>query len=160
MESPSHVTVHSRKYDGRIHRRWSASLTARVETLLVLDGVFEEEVRHPLLGTVLAGTMSTEYYWTDRWYSIFRFREPSGQFRNYYCNVNTPVVLENGVLSFVDLDIDLLVAPDWSYKILDEDEFLTNSELYNYPPDYRQRASEAVSELVCLIQRREFPFDA
>ncbi len=70
----THVIVSARKYDGRLHRQWPARLTAQAGALIVLAGVFAEEIQHPLLGRIARGTNSTEYYWTDRWYSIFRFR--------------------------------------------------------------------------------------
>lgn len=80
--------------------------------------------------------------------------------RNYYCNINIPAELDTGRLSFVDLDVDVLVHPDFSYEILDEEEFETNSLLYNYPPEVRHKAQEALLALLELIVNRRFPFDA
>ncbi|HEX5707309.1 MAG TPA: DUF402 domain-containing protein [Pyrinomonadaceae bacterium] len=156
---PRAVVVRSLKYDGREHRRWRASLTKHEGPLIVLDGIFEQEVEHALLGNIRAGTQSTEYFWTDRFYSVFRFREPDGAHRNYYCNVNTPPTLEDDTLSFVDLDIDVLVAPDFTYQVLDEDEFALHSARYGYPEELRARARAAVAELIELVERRLFPFD-
>lgn len=153
------VTVHSRSYDGRIKRSWRARLSRLEDSLIVLEGVFEEEVRHALLGTIAEGTLSTEFFWTDRWYSVFRFREPGGALRNFYGNINTPVTLSDGVLSFRDLDIDVLVTPEFSYQILDEEEFELNSSQSDYPPEYGVQAFRALAELLALIKHREFPFD-
>lgn len=158
MEPGALLTVKSCKYDGRVNRSWRARLLRRDGPLLVVEGVFEAEVRHPLLGRIEAGTISTECFWTDRWYSIFRFREPGGGLRNFYCNLNTPPVLEHDALTFVDLDIDVLVAPDFSYRVLDEDEFELHAELYQYPPEFRRRTSEALAEVLDLLARRQFPF--
>jgi protein associated with RNAse G/E len=158
METGALLNVKSCKYDGRVHRSWRARLLRRDGPLLVVEGVFEAEVRHPLLGHIEAGTISTECFWTDRWYSIFRFRQPGGALRNFYCNLNTPPVLEDDALTFVDLDIDVLVAPDFSYRVLDEDEFELHAELYQYPPEFRRRTSEALAEVLDLIARRQFPF--
>jgi len=142
-----------------VHREWPASVQRVAGSLVVLEGSFSEEVRHPLLGHIVRGTVSTEYYWTDRWYSVFRFREPSGALRNYYCNVNAPAVFDAELLTFVDLDIDVLVAPDFSTTILDEDEFEMNAVRYGYPQEFRARAARAVAELLALVARRAFPFD-
>ena len=152
------ITVRSLKYDGRLHREWRAQIVQLDEPLIVVAGEFESEVSHPFLGTILAGTRSEEYFWTDRWYSVFRFTRPTGELINYYCNVNTPVRLEYPVLSFVDLDMDVLVAPDFSSLVLDEDEFEENEKLLSYPPEYRRRALEALAELETLISLRRFPF--
>jgi protein associated with RNAse G/E len=153
------LIVRACKYDGTEHRRWRARILSRVDSLLTLDARFEEEIRHPLLGTIARGTLSVEYYWLDRWYNVFRFHEPSGELRNYYCNVNVPPTLDGPVLSYVDLDIDILVAPDLSFRIVDEDEFATNAAHYNYPADVRLGAQRALNELVSMIESRSFPFD-
>ena len=160
QQEGAELLVRACKYGGRVHREWPARLTRREATLLVVEGAFAREVRHPQLGLIVPGTHSTEYYWTDRWYSIFRFREPSGELRNYYCNVNQPAQFNGRVLSYVDLDIDVLIAPDFSYSILDEDEFAVNAARFDYPPEISSRVREALAELVALIEARDFPFDA
>jgi protein associated with RNAse G/E len=153
------ITVRACKFDGSEHRRWEAFVLRDADSLLVLDGKFETEIRHNLLGTIAPGTVSIEYYWLDRWYNVFRFMEPNGELRNYYCNVNIPPTYDGRVLSFVDLDMDILVAPDLSYQILDEDEFEVNALRYAYPAPVLERAHQALAELKALIEARQFPFD-
>ncbi len=153
------VTVRACKYDGREHRRWSAELLRQNGPLVVLDAYFSEEVVHSHLGTIARGTHSLEYYWLDRWYNVFRFAQPDGSLRNYYCNVNLPPTLEAGVLNYVDLDLDIVVNPDLSYHVLDYDDFETNSRLYGYSDEVRTNASSAIKDLIHLIEAREFPFD-
>jgi protein associated with RNAse G/E len=153
------VTVEARKFDGRLHRAWQANLVAQDDSIIIVEGVFEEEIRHPQLGTIAVGTRSTEYYWTYRCYSVFRFLQPSGELRNYYCNINLPAEFDGSILTFIDLDIDVLVAPDFSYRVLDEEEFAANAALYDYPEMVRQAVPHALAELVGLIARRGYPFD-
>lgn len=153
------ISVRACKYDGRVHRSWMAQLRERTGSLIVLDAEFAEEIRHPLLGTIAAGTRSAEYYWTDRWYNVFRFAEESGGLRNYYCNINMPAEFADDVLSFIDLDIDVLVAPDDSYKILDTEEFTVNAERFRYPEDVCRQAHRALDELIELIETGRFPFN-
>ncbi len=153
------ITVRACKYDGREHRRWSAQLLRQQDSLLVLDAYFPEEISHDLLGTIAVGTHSLEFYWLDRWYNVFRFAEPDGRLRNYYCNVNVPPTLVDGTLSYIDLDLDILVAPDFSYQILDRDDFKSNAALYNYSKDMQKNAKHALDELVTMITARAFPFN-
>ena len=114
----------------REHRRWPARIAKTVGPLLILDAVFDEEIQHDLLGTISSGTISTEYYWLDRWYNVFRFSDPDQKLRNFYCNINVPPQFDGRVLSYIDLDIDVLVEPDFTYKILDEDDFEQNAKRY------------------------------
>ena len=155
----SDILVSVRKYDGREHRRWPARI-ARIEgPLLVLDAVFDEEIEHDLLGTISSGTISTEYYWLDRWYNVFRFSDPDRGLKNFYCNVNQPPSFDGRVLSYIDLDIDVFVAPDLTYKILDLDDFEANARVYAYPEDVQANAHRALKELTELIEARAFPFN-
>ena len=126
---------------------------------MILDARFEEDIQHPLLGTIARGTISIEYYWLDRWYNIFRFLQPRGHFLCYYCNINVPPVLYENMLSYIDLDVDVLVDANLSYTILDEDEFSNNSSRFNYPLEVQHRSRQALNELINLIEAREFPFN-
>jgi len=152
------ITVRAHKYDGSEHRSWKAKLLRQEGSLLVLDGTFDAEIKHDLLGTIACGTKSIEYYWLDRWYNIFRFAEPTGELRSYYCNVNVPPAFDGEILSYVDLDIDILVEPDLSYRIVDLEDFTQNAERFRYSEDVRTQARQGLERLVELIQSRAFPF--
>jgi protein associated with RNAse G/E len=152
------ITVRVLKYDGTEYRRWKASLAQQEDSLLVLDAEFEYDVQHQLLGEIKRGTRTIEYYWLDRWYNIFRFLDEDGATRLFYCNVNMPPKFEGATLSYVDLDIDILVQPAFSYQVLDQDEFEKHAELFGYDDETRRQAHSAVDELIAMIERRQFPF--
>jgi uncharacterized protein len=151
------ITVNSRKLDGTIRRSWNCELVEDLGSLMTFVGKFDEDVRHPDLGHIKKGTVSYEYYWRDRWYSIFRFHEPSGSLRNFYCNINMPPRFENGVLDYIDLDIDVVVWPDFSYVILDRDEFERNASLLNYSSEVKEKVEATLNELLELIESRYLP---
>lgn len=153
------VTINSRKFDGSIGKSWTCELTEQTGNLLVFVGEFDRDISHEHLGLIKCGTTSHEYYWLDRWYNVFRFHEPGGAFRNYYCNINMPPTFENGVLDYVDLDIDILVSNDWRYKIVDSDEFEANALKHSFSDDLRTHVNEATRELTAMIEQRQFPFD-
>lgn len=152
------VEVQTFKLDGQPHRSWRAELLRREGALLVLDGKFKADVHHDLLGTIAGGTHSLEYYWLDRWYNVFRFSQPNGELRNYYCNVNVPPTFDGKILSYVDLDLDILVAPDFSFQVLDVEDFERNAKTLEYSFEILNNARLAVNELAAMIQTRQFPF--
>lgn len=143
------IVVRVLKYEGRERRRWAARVVEQVGPLIVLDAVFDEEIKHDLLGTIALGTVSNEYYWLDRWYNVFRFND------RFYCNVTEPPVFDGSILTYVDLDIDVLVESDFSCKILDLEDF----ENYSYPTDLKKKARQALEELISLVETRSFPFN-
>ena len=147
--SGDEIVVRVYKYDGREHRTWRARLAEQVGPLIVLDAVFAEEVEHDLLGRIESGTISKEFYWLDRWYNVFRFSD------KFYCNVTEPPAFDGSILTYVDLDIDILVEQDFSYRILDLEDF----ESYPYPAEVKQQARQALAELISLVEARSFPFN-
>ena len=153
------IIINARKYDGSIHRSWKCRLIEQSEFLLTFVGEFENEVIHSELGVIRPGTISYEYYWLNRYYNIFRFHEPNGDLRNFYCNINLPPSFENGILDYIDLDIDVLVWKNYEYQILDLEEFEQNSVKYLYPSKIIHQAKKSLSEVIGLLEERLFPFD-
>jgi uncharacterized protein len=156
--APKSIIVRACKYDGAEHRRWPATILRQEGSLLVLDAKFNEDIQHDLLGTIASGTTSVEYYWLDRWYNIFRFTASHGR-RTYYCNINIPPTFDDQTLSYVDLDIDILIESSFLYRVLDLEEFEENAARYGYSDDVRLNAQKALRELIVLIESRGFPFD-
>ena len=154
------VTINSRKFDQSIRKSWKCSLIERNSPLLVFMGEFDEDVAHPDLGLIKRGTVSHEYFWLDRWYNVFRFHEPSGELRNYYCNITMPPIFDNGIVDYVDLDIDIVVWKDRRCEILDFVDFETNSQRYGYSADAISNARSALHELIELVRCRQFPFNS
>jgi protein associated with RNAse G/E len=157
-QSRNAILVRAYKYDGVLHRTWDAELIRQEDSLVVLDAKFPDEIVHDLLGTIASGTRSLEYYWLDRWYNVFRFARPDGTLRNYYCNVNVPASFDGKTLSYVDLDLDILVDPDFSYRVLDVEDFERNASRYGYTEEVQANARKALEELINMIAGRAFPF--
>jgi protein associated with RNAse G/E len=111
-----------------------------------------------LLGTIASGTLSTEFYWLNRWYNVFRFSDPGSKLKSFYCNVNSPPSFDGNVLSYIDLDIDVLVQPDFSYQVLDLEDFENHARLYSYPTEVRENVRLALNELIRMVENRAFPF--
>ena len=154
------VKVISRKFDLSIRRTWECRFVEQIDSLVTLIGEFDRDIRHPDLGLIRQGTTSYEYFWLDRWYNSFRFHEPDGSFRNFYCNITLPPKFDNGVLDYVDLDIDVIVWPDFRMETLDWDEYELNAKNYSYPQSVRLGATKALTEVKRLITAREFPFSS
>jgi protein associated with RNAse G/E len=159
MESTgASITVKVLKHDGIEYRRWHARVSRRDGDQIILDAEFDVDVSHELLGEIKRRTKTVEYYWLDRWYNVFRFLKDDGSTRLWYCNINTPPHFAGDTITYVDLDIDILVQPDFSFQVLDEDEFEANAKLYGYSEEEKSNARSAVDELIAMIRRQQFPF--
>ena len=149
--------IRSLNFDRSVRKTWPCSFIRNEGQRLEFVGKFNDDISHPELGFIRRGTVSYEYYWLNRWYNIFRFHEHTGEFRNFYCNVNMPPTFDGNVLEYVDLDLDLLVWPDYSFSVLDRNEFEANSLLFNFPQVVKSNAEKALAELISFAQSGEFP---
>ena len=153
------IIVRVLKYDGTEYRHWNAKLVRCDDSLMVLNGEFDIEVQHSQLGHIPLGTRTVEYYWLDKWYNVFRFLGNAGETRLWYCNVNMAPIVEDSLLTYVDLDIDILVQADFSYQILDLDEFEHHTRVFSYPQEVQESAKNALAELISRVAGRQFPFN-
>ncbi len=153
------IRLHSTKWDGAPHFKWTGRLVgATPETLVITQPAGTpietwKEVWTPNFD-------ATIYFWHGKWYNVIQTWNVRGTIRSYYCNIITPACWDGDELQWIDLDLDISVQADGSYRLMDEDEWMRNAERLNYSPEAREEARRAVSELSALIARREFPFDA
>ena len=89
-----------------------------------------------------------ELYPRGEWFNIYYVLTTSGELDFSYINIALPPAFERGVFSYIDLDLDLQVAPDFSYTLHDEDEFLHHCDLWRYPPDLCDRARSTLDDLL------------
>ncbi len=151
------ITINARKYDGSLRRQWIAGVVSQTEELTIAIGRFEFDVEHSDLGLIKQGTVSFEHFWPDRWYNIFRFHEPDGSLRNYYCNVAMPPTLTDESLDFVDLDIDVVVWPDGRVEVLDRDEFEVNAVKFGYPEAVIAAAELSLAGIIDIVGSGQLP---
>jgi hypothetical protein len=90
-----------------------------------------------------------ERYFSDCWYNIFELHDrDDGHLKGWYCNVTQPAEFSPGKIAYVDLALDVLVYPDGTNLILDEDEF---AEL-PLNPAIRQKARQGLDELIAIVE--------
>lgn len=112
------------QYEGRLLRRLVPSESAEDGGFLV--EAFFNRADMPFLNTTLKrGDRFVELFYTGRWYNIFEIHDRDDDvIKGWYCNVAFPAVEEGqGLISYVDLALDLWVTPEGEQHVLDEDEF-------------------------------------
>ena len=142
------VVVIKRNIDGQETWRYDGRILERGQNWLLLEAFFNRQDT-PFHGIVLArGDRFLETYYSDRWYNIFEIHDRlSGDLKGWYCNVTRPALFEETLVSYIDLALDLLVYPDQTQLVLDEDEFAR----LQIDPSTRQKALAALQELKTLF---------
>ena len=89
------------------------------------------------------------------WVAEFYWNHPSYE---VYVNITTPVDWDGDRLTSIDLDLDVIRRLDGTVEILDEDEFLTHSVRYEYPPALVGSARRAAERAREALLRDDEPF--
>lgn len=156
--STNMVTVRKYNWRGTFQYAWSGELLVREQEHLVLLAIWQGP-GEPRVGEIafLAGDRFVEHYYPGRGYAIWQVEQPNGIIKGWYCNISTPVEWQEGILSFRDLLLDLLVYPDGRYSVLDRDEFV-EAQGAGLPDNEAALAEAALAELVRLVEARADPF--
>jgi protein associated with RNAse G/E len=148
------IKVQKKNPAGEVTYQYEGVMLSRNERSIVLEALFDR-ADMPFMDVVFkTGDRFVEYYYSDRWYNIFVVHDrEEGKVKGWYCNVGLPAVIEDGVVSYVDLALDLWVSADGKQTVLDEDEF----EQLQIDDNVRSRARDALTELKDLFLNNKPP---
>ncbi len=138
------IRVQKRNLENEVLYEYEGDELRRDDTTIVLEALFTRDDM-PFMDVVFKkGDRFVEYYFSDRWYNIFAvYDRDDGQIKGWYCNVGKPAVIEDDVVSYVDLALDLWISADGKQTVLDEDEF----ETLDLPAELKTAAHRGLAEL-------------
>ena len=154
-EAVPRIKVQKKNPAGEVTYEYEGMLLNRDENSVTLEALFDR-ADMPFMDVVFkTGDRFVEYYYTDRWYNIFAIHDrEDGQIKGWYCNIGKPAVIDDGIVSYVDLALDLWVAVDGKQTVLDEDEF----EELKLNEELKTGALSGLDELKGLFKSKNPPF--
>lgn len=154
MSSP--VTI--RKLDLNHELLWSytGEVVERTPAYIRLEARFNRPTTDYGYAVFEQNDRFIEHFYADRWYNIFEVHSvQDDHLKGWYCNIVRPAVFSADEIAQVDLALDLWIAPDGTYQVLDQAEF----DVLPLDADARQQATSALRELLDRVQLRLPPFD-
>ncbi len=149
--------IHSYKHSGSIHRIWDKTKIIHSDEEVII-----------CLNENTKVIESNGYYWNTKepaicfffkkkWYNIIGMLKKEGV--SYYCNIASPFVQDNEAIKYIDYDLDIRVQSDFSFEILDRDEYNRHSQRMNYSDDLKKIVEVELEKLISHIESREEPFN-
>ncbi|GAB2571844.1 ribonuclease FAU-1 family protein [Gracilibacillus alcaliphilus] len=99
----------------RVHTGKEAVLYHKIEF------PFAMQVNNSILN-IPKGSYTFAFYWSDRPYNIYLFRDNHDQLLGLYVNIVKQTEITPAIVTFEDLIIDIVRKPSGEYAVLDEDE--------------------------------------
>lgn len=139
---------------GEVTYEYEGVLLSRDENSVTLEALFDR-ADMPFQDVVFrTGDRFVEYYYSDRWYNIFAVHDrDDGKIKGWYCNIGKPAEIKNGLVSYVDLALDLWVSASGKQTVLDEDEF----EILGLSEELSAGAWNGLHELKLLFESKDPP---
>lgn len=152
------ITVQAYKHDGNLHRQWSPAylaletdefwaLTSKASLVTESDGRRWMTKEHAVF-----------YLFKHKWQNIIAMMKENGGIC-YYVNVASPTIMDNGVLKYIDYDLDVKLFPDGAIKVLDEQEFEKHIETYGYSKELTKAIRRSFKDIQKDMMHKEFPFN-
>ncbi len=154
--------VESRSYDQLVRGKWRG-YRLMTETRLGNEdeGVLASDCVRLWLpaGTPMNWSTATrplrshcvQFFWPQRWYTLSAFYA-GRELVHTYASIIQPAQIALDRLTYVDLDLSLLVKPDLSHEVLTQAEFEQAVESLNYSEETRISALMALDILTNAIQ--------
>lgn len=92
---------------------------------------------------------STTYFWKDA----------NNEFLYYYINFQLPFQRSHSGIDTLDLDLDLIIHPDFSYEWKDIEDYQKAIEKEIILPEWTQGIDVAKKEILDKLENRGYPYD-
>ncbi len=96
----------------------------------------------------------------NKYYSIILFwNHTSNDFLLFYVNFQLPFKRNNFAVDTLDLDLDLIIRPDFSYEWKDVDDYQNAISHGLISPEWVREIELASEEVMARLEKRQYPFD-
>jgi protein associated with RNAse G/E len=164
MDAFSPFMIKSLKHDGRLHRMWHENWRVPAsllhpdhsgEALMVFINA-QTRIQEADGKEWISRIPAVSFFIPNCWYNIVALIEESGI--QYYCNLASPPDVLGHVITYIDYDLDVMLYPNGTTELLDEDEYEQHKQKYHYSPEVEAKVDEGLKLLLKRIEQGAVPF--
>lgn len=157
MNQGEKYNIHGYKHNGELYKVWDKTIFLKQTKEYYVFGNYKIKVTEKDGRSWRTKEPALIFYYKKRWFNIIAQLKSNGIY--YYCNISSPVIIENNTIKYIDYDLDLRVFPDGMYKILDKSEYEYHKKIMNYPKEIQDIINYELNSLIEKFKRRESPFN-
>ena len=150
-------SVHCYKHNGKIHRTWDeVTVLDETDDYLVCGNnkvkITESDGRsHKTKETAII------FFFKKRWFHI------TAQFKNtglyYKVDMASPFLIDDGIIKYIDYDLDLKVFPDGEFRVLDRNEYKYHKKIMKYSEDLDLILQSELTKVINMKKNEVGPFN-
>lgn len=151
--------VQVKKYDGSLHYEWTSRLIDdNDERILLYAGPGRTLQHYTRQACYTYHSHSLECFMRQDGFTVQLDLEPDGAIR-HYSNIGLVPRLDGNIITFIDLDLDLVADRGGEWRLVDEEEFAANQVRFGYPDDVVTHVWNTIEDVNQRIEINAFPFD-
>ncbi len=151
------LTIHCYKHDGTIHRTCDEATILEITDEMLVVANNKARITESDGRSYKTKEPAIIIFYSNRWFNIMGQLKTHGLF--YYCNVASPYIIDNGIIKYIDYDLDLRVFPDGGFRVLDRNEYNYHKKVMAYSDEIDIIVKEALTELITMKKANGGPFE-
>lgn len=150
------LKIHCYKHNGKIHRTWDEATVLEIQEDMIVCANNRTKVIEHDGRSHRTNEIAILFFYKKRWFNIIAQLKRKGLF--YYCNIATPFLIDEGIIKYIDYDLDLRVFPDGGYRILDQNEYNYHKKIMKYSNEIDIILKKELHNLIEIKKNEEIPF--
>lgn len=153
---PDWIKIQSYKHDGTLHRCWERNflieetdeyyITASSRTRVIEHDGRRWYSKEPAIA----------FFSKHAWFNAIAMIKPEGII--FYVNSASPTLMADGMLRYIDYDVDYKLFPNGKIITLDEREHERHKRRYRYDDKLLKVLNLTSIDVLKMLKNRDFPF--
>ncbi len=146
------LQVHCYKHDGSLHRICDEATVLEISEDYIICANDKTRIteKEDFLTNKYHSYITKEpailFFYKKQWYNIIAQIKKNGLY--YYCNIASPYIIDDGLIKYIDYDLDLRIFSDGAFKILDRNEYNYNKKRLKYSKELDYIINNELSSLI------------
>ena len=151
------LSVHCYKHNGKIHRTWDeVTVLDETDDCLICGNskvkITESDGRsHRTKETAII------FFFKKRWFHITAQLKQTGLY--YKVDMASPFLIDDGIIKYIDYDLDVKVYPDGEFRVLDRNEYKYHKKVMKYSEDLDLILQSELADVINMKRAEVGPFN-
>jgi hypothetical protein len=150
------IQIQSYKHDETLHRIWEKATVVDVQDNYIVVVNKRTKVIEANGRFWHTREPSVTWFFKEKWFNIIGIIKKDEM--HYYCNIASPYMIDEEGLKYIDYDLDVKVLNDFSYNILDRNEYNRHKVKMEYPQKLRKILEKELRILTHMVENNIMPF--
>ncbi len=151
------IQIQSYKHDESLHRIWEKATVLHADDEVVVVANKRTKVIESNGRFWHTREPSVTWFYKKHWFNIIGILKKDSI--HFYCNIASPFLIDKEGLKYIDYDLDIKVIEDFSYNVLDRNEYNKHKDKMDYSDELKRILETELKKLKHMIENREEPFD-